>query len=243
MWIGRNVHRTVLRLAWPPEVVQLAGVLLQHLAAERIRPMARCHTATWSDNSPETCWSTKMADKATTPIAAQLLQALAMRQITTRSALPTAPHCAGSRNLLADTASRSFAKFHHGNAGGTPSNVDFQFLTSFNSSFPLSDFPQMPLWQLVTLLSETSSSVILTLLGKKLPMPRWTVPPAPLTGATRPRGVTASREQHAHTLMAFAARVPAGAFGHGRQVGGQTVATTLRHVFQAFVRAAWGDPR
>jgi hypothetical protein len=87
----------------------MAAVRLQQLVAKQLRP-------TWSDNSPATSWLTKMADKATTPIAAQLLWALAMRQRTTKSALPTVAHYAGTLNLLADTASRSFTKFHHGNA-------------------------------------------------------------------------------------------------------------------------------
>jgi hypothetical protein len=113
-----------------------------------------------------------MAAKATTPIAAQLLWALAMRQPTTKSALPTVAHCAGTLNLLADTASQSFTKFHHGNARGTPSQCDSNFLTSFKSVFPLSDFKQMPSWQLATLMSEMSSLVISTLRGQKLPMPR-----------------------------------------------------------------------
>jgi hypothetical protein len=78
-----------------------------------------------------------MANKATTPIAGQLLRVLAMRQRTTGSALPTVAHS-------------------------------------------LSDFPQMPSWQLVTPTSaEMSLLVIWTLLGRKLPMPRWTVKPAP----------------------------------------------------------------
>jgi hypothetical protein len=205
IWIGYDVQPTVWRLAWPPEVIKLyrdgaltnsdlemAGVLLQYLVAECVRPMARCHTAIWSDNSPATSWSTKMADKATTPIAGQLLRALAMRQRTTRSALPTVAHYAGSLNLLADTASRSFDRFHHGNARGAPSASDPQFLTSFNAVFPLSEFPQMPLWQLVTPPSAMSSNVIWTLLGKRLPMPRWTVQPGPLTGATGPHGATDS---------------------------------------------------
>ena len=157
MWVGYNIQPTVWRVQWPADVVQgyrdgkltnsdleMAAVLLQYLVAERLRPMARCHTHIWSDNSPATSWSTKMADKATSPMAGQLLRALAMRQRTTRSALPTVAHYAGSLNLLADTSSRSFDKFHHGNARGTPSQLDTNFLTSFNSVFPLSDFPQMP---------------------------------------------------------------------------------------------------
>ena len=49
--------------------------------------------------------------------------------------------------------------------------------------------------------------------------------------------------QHIHVLMAFAARVRSGAFGQGRQIGSQSVATALRHVAQAFVLASHPDPR
>jgi len=205
VWVGYDVQPTVWRIEWPEDVVELyrtgkltnsdlemAGVLLQYLVAEQLRPMDRCHTAIWSDNSPATSWSTKMADKATTPIAGQLLRALAMRQRTTRSALPTVAHYAGSLNLLADTASRSFSKFHHGKSRGTPSYCDSDFLTSFNSVFPLSDFKQMPSWQLATLTSEMSSKVISTLRGKKLAMPQWTVQPARPTGAIGQLGARAS---------------------------------------------------
>ena len=105
IWIGHQIQPTVWRLEWSPDVVDLyrkgkltisdlemAGVLLQYMVAEQLRPMSRCHTAIWSDNSPATSWATKMAAKATTPIAGQLLPALAMRQRTTRSALPSVAH-------------------------------------------------------------------------------------------------------------------------------------------------------
>jgi hypothetical protein len=205
VWVGYGIQPTVWRTEWPADVVQLyrtgaltnsdlemAAVLMQYLVAEQLRPMEHCHTSIWSDNSPTTSWSTKMADKATTPIAGQLLRALAMRQRTTRSALPTVTHYAGSLNLLADTASRSFRKFHHGNARGDPSCSDTDFLTAFNSVFSLSDFSQMPSWQIVTLTSEMNSLVISTLRGQKLAMPRWTVPPEPPTGTTGVRGANDS---------------------------------------------------
>jgi hypothetical protein len=205
IWVGYDMQPKVWRVEWPADVVQLyregtltnsdlemAGVLMQYLVAEQIRPMEHCHTSIWSDNSPATSWSTKMADKASTPIAGQLLRALAMRQRTTRSALPTVTHYAGSLNILADTASRSFTKFHHGNARGVPSQSDTDFLTAFNSVFSLAEFTQMPSWQLVTLTSEMSSLVISTLRGQKLAMPRWTVPPERPTGTTGAHGANAS---------------------------------------------------
>jgi hypothetical protein len=198
VWIGHGVQPTVWRIEWPRDVVaqykqgqltnsdlEMAAVLAQYLVAEQLRPMERCHTAIWSDNSPATSWSTKMADKATTPIAGQLLRALAMRQRTTRAALPTVTHYAGACNLLADTASRSFQRFNYGKiTRGQPSVCDAQFLTSFDLAFPLSCFSKWQSWKLVTLESEMSSRVISTLRGQKLPMPRWTGTPVPPTGRT-----------------------------------------------------------
>jgi hypothetical protein len=49
--------------------------------------------------------------------------------------------------------------------------------------------------------------------------------------------------EHIHALMAFSAKVRAGAFGQGRQIGCQSVATALRHVAQTFVLANYPDPR
>jgi len=45
------------------------------------------------------------------------------------------------------------------------------------------------------------------------------------------------------SLLAFAARVRTGCFGHGRQVGHQTVEKALRHVGQTQVLAGFSDPR
>jgi hypothetical protein len=169
----------------------MAAIVLQYLVAEQMRPLEKCHTAIWSDNSPAASWSTKMADKASTPIAGQLLRALAMRQRTSRSALPSVAHYAGLQNILADTASRSFRSFHYGNARGCPSESDASFLTSFNQTFSLSALSQMNSWQLVQLKSEQSSLVISTLRGQKLPMPQWMEPQERPTGATGALGARA----------------------------------------------------
>jgi hypothetical protein len=206
IWIGYNLQPTVWRLKWPEEVVELyragkltnsdlemAGVLLQYLVAERLRPMEQYHTAVWSDNTLAANWSTKMADKATTPIEGQLLRVLAMRQRMTCAALPLVTHYAGSRNLLADTASRPFVRlFHHSSSRGLPSRSDERFLTSFNNVFSLSSFTKMQSWQLVQPKSEMSSNVISTLLGAKLPMQRWTGSHAPSIGETGATGAPAS---------------------------------------------------
>ena len=72
VWVGYQVQPTAWRMEWPADVVELcrdgaltnsdlemAAVLLQYLVAEMLRPMDRCHSAIWSDNSPTTSWATK----------------------------------------------------------------------------------------------------------------------------------------------------------------------------------------
>lgn len=90
--------------------------------------------------------------------------------------------------------------------------------------------------------------MIFTLLGKKLSMPRWIVPPAPLTGATSPCGVIASSLTNSlleppenNTPTSSWLLLPESVLA--LLVGGQTVATTLRHVSQVFVLAACREPR
>ena len=138
-------------------------------------------------------------------------------------------------------------KFHHGKAWGLPSpHSDKQFLTVFNSIFSLSKFKQMPFWQVVTPTAEMSSRDLNSLWDK--------VAFATMDCAARATNwrnwsfwcrcfnfstflIGTPKEQHAHVLMAFAARVPAGTFGNGKQIGCQSVATALRHVVQTFVLA------
>jgi hypothetical protein len=204
VWLGYGIQQTVWHVEWPPDVVELyrvgkltnsdlemAAIVLQYLVAEQMRPLEKCHTAIWSDNTPAASWSTKMADKASTPIAGQLLRALAMRQRTSRLALPSVAHYVGLQNILADTASHSFQSFHHGHARGCPSESDASFLTSFDQTFSLSALSQMNSWQLVQLKSEQSFLVISTLRGQKLPMPQWMEPQERPTGATGALGARA----------------------------------------------------
>jgi hypothetical protein len=83
-----NMGWPAWRVEWSANIVELhkkgkltncnlkmAAVLLcwQHLVAAELCPMCQCHAAIWSDNAPGAVnWLTKMADKATTPIAGQL---------------------------------------------------------------------------------------------------------------------------------------------------------------------------
>jgi hypothetical protein len=105
VWIGFEVQPTMWRLEWPDntreayrqgqlinsDLEMVAAVLqylvdeqlrLQYLVDEQLRPLA------WSENTSPMSWSTKMMDKATTPIAGQPLWALTMWQCMTRVASP-----------------------------------------------------------------------------------------------------------------------------------------------------------
>jgi hypothetical protein len=186
---------TVWRLEWPADIfasykekrltnsdLEMAGLVLHFLVLERLTKMFRIHTEIYSDNTPTVSWSTKMAAKATTPIAGRLIRALALRQRVVESALPAVKHWPGTLNTHADVASRSFQVFEHGPLKGTPSVSDSDFLTSFAFTFPLP--PQKTLWQLVPPPPELSSNVISTLRGTRSRMQQWMTPPVPLTGTT-----------------------------------------------------------
>ena len=154
VWVGYQMQPTVWRLEWPQDMVHLyrkrtltnldlemAALLLQYIVAEQIRRMNLhrmnlSHTAIWSDDSPATSWSTKMIDKATTPIAGQLLQALDMPQRRIRSSL--LKHI--GRHCLA-----VILKLSPRYTWGLPSHLNKQFLTAFNSVFSLFEFRQRPL--------------------------------------------------------------------------------------------------
>jgi hypothetical protein len=247
IWVGYGIQPTVWRVKWPPDVVQAyqtgkltnsdleiaASVLLQYLVAQQLCPMERCHTAIWSDNTPATSWSTKMADKASSPIAGQLLRALAMWQRTTSGAVPTVTHYAGAQNLLADTASQSFARFHPVQKRHPISNrIQFRFL-----SFPVctdaivaARRPDSGEWAQVAHATVDAAA-------RATHWRNWCAWCARFAFDHFLLGTP--REQHTHVFMAFATRVRSGAFGHGKeQVGCQSVATALHHVSQAFVLAS-----
>jgi hypothetical protein len=212
VWFGENFEPTVWRVEFPQDIVQLykdgtltnsdlemAGVVIQSLILEQLQRMEQTHAVTHSDNTPATSWATKLAARATSPIAGYLIRALAMRQRTTRSAMPVVIYWPGPVNLLADTASRSHTTFHYGPCRGQPSVTDQAFLTLFASTFPL---PQNKSWHLVRLEPEMLSNVISTLRGMRLPMQQWMANPALGTGligksiAPTPASTTASSKNN-----------------------------------------------
>jgi hypothetical protein len=188
VWFGENFEPTVWRVEFPKDIValykvgtltnsdlEMAGVLIQNLILEQLQAMERTHSVTHSDNTPATSWATKLAARAASPVAGFLIRALAMRQRTTKSAMPVVLYWPGVVNILADTASRSYTTFHYGPCRGEDSSTDQAFLTLFASTFPL---PQNKSWHLVQLEPVMLSHVISTLRGKRLQMRQWTASPA-----------------------------------------------------------------
>lgn len=244
------------RVEWPPKVVELlqrsacqfglgdgsspppifggqtnsfhSTLLHSHLAGQPISQPLAGLVPKWRTNLPP--WL----------LTSQPLQALIMHQRTPSSALPTAAHYAGSLNLFAHPGC---ARLIYSSIlmlkTPSQSQSDTQFLTSFNYVFPLSDFPQILSWQLVTLVSEMSRFLILMLCGQNLSMPQWIVQlKSPIvttsllgacTSTSTPPSLELTRVQHAYMLKAFLATgVHAGALGDGKQIGYQSVATGLR---------------
>lgn len=184
---SRSLPPTVWRVEFPPDItrevvsdanpngrltnsdLEMAGVLLHYLALEQVAGSLRhVQVAIGSDNTPAVAWTTKMATRASSPVAYHLLRGLALRQRYTRAAPPEIFHVAGKTNTLADVASREVKINGIPLPNSAEPNV---FLTYFNSKFPL---PQSSSWNIVTLDSEMRSNVILTLRGTRLGLQRWT---------------------------------------------------------------------
>ena len=112
--------------------LELAGLLMCWLVMEDVTPCLRHkHVGLYCDNSAAVAWVDRMATRSS-KVAGPLLMALAIRP-KERGASPLTPlHIAGVQNGIGDIPSRSF--------GGTPEwhcKTDAEFLTLFNSKFPL----------------------------------------------------------------------------------------------------------
>jgi hypothetical protein len=92
-----------------------------------------------SDNSPTVGWATKQASKATSPAPQQFIYATAIVNKWNRRAPADTEHWAGSSNLMADFASRSFDM-------GFPADQDDSFRAAFTHKFPLPT--QLGSWKL-----------------------------------------------------------------------------------------------
>ena len=101
-------------------------------------------------------------------VGQQLTRALALRMVANQAS-PLAPlSIAGADNDMADLASRSFK---HTGAQGNYDLSDLDFLTKFNSDFPLQ---QGHSWLLLRLSTKLNSLVSAVLQGKTPPTGSWT---------------------------------------------------------------------
>ena len=194
---------TVWRVQFPPDItaavvsdsnptgsltnsdLEMAGVLLHHLVLETIIRTKHCHSATLCDNTPSVAWVTRMAAKSSSPVAHRLLRGLALRQRLNKTALPMIDFIAGLDNIWADEASRIAARIKLRPGSNLPSVsrvapiTDPEFLTHFNSKFPL---PQNLSWRLAHPTPAMLSNVISTLRGQRLPMQQWMTKPESTVG-------------------------------------------------------------
>ena len=169
-----DIVPTVFRFQWPEEVTQqlqteanpsgtitnsdleMAGLVFLWLMVEHVAPDLRHkHIVLLSDNSPSVAWVDKMASKRSRP-AGELLRVLARRLFATKACPITPLHIPGRHNRISDIPSRSFGykkEWHFVD--------DNEFLTFFNSQFPL---PDQQLWQMCQPSTKISSRICHSLL-------------------------------------------------------------------------------
>ena len=184
---GEEIEPTVARLDWPPEVRKLilchkknptgkitnsdlecAGMLFLFLLIEmRVKCLKNKHLALLSDNDPTVTWTKKLTSR-NSKTAAALLRILATRMKLAKVSPLIPMHIPGPENGITDIPSRSFgrkAKWHCKN--------DAEFLTLFNSKFPL---PNQNSWSLCHLPKELSSRLISVLLTQRSEPAEWRQP-------------------------------------------------------------------
>ena len=133
---------------------------------------------TLCDNSPTVSWIERMASKSIFPTAGRLLRGLAYMLHSRQVGGVITVHVAGVDNVMADLASRpskAMAKF-------APTNTnlsDIDFLSSFNTEFPL---PTNQEWNLAMVPEWLKYNVFETLRGKRLELQQWASPTKAGTG-------------------------------------------------------------
>lgn len=187
VWFGGNIglEPLVWRVHFPPDIanavvsetnpdgsvtnsdLELAGVVLRHIALKTHTCVAHKQLGAYCDNSPTVVWVDRMASRATSPITGRLIRGLAMCQRATRSAPMTVTSIAGEDNTMADVASRSFF------CNQFPQLDDSLFLHEFAAQFPL---PKPLSLKIVHPTRRLISHVLSTLRGKRLPMQQWMTP-------------------------------------------------------------------
>ena len=181
IWLSgsKTLRPLVWRIKWPPDIVQrikdkhltindleMAGLVFQYLLLEKLVDMPNTQSAVWCDNTSAVSWTVKMNSQKSV-IGQQLTRILSLRMLVNKSSHLAALSIAGVDNDLADLASRSFKKTGvHGNYDLT----DEEFLTKFNSDFPLQ---QGASWLFLRHRDKISSLVFTLLRGETLPTGSW----------------------------------------------------------------------
>jgi hypothetical protein len=145
--------------------LEMAGLLMLWIVMENVcHPVHGKHVALFSDNSPTVHWVQRLAARHS-PIAMQLIRALALR-LQIQLASPLTPlHTAGTNNAMTDIPSRSFGsepKWH--------CKTDADLLHLFNSSFPL---PHQASWTVFHLSSAIATKLISVLRMRPFSMDDW----------------------------------------------------------------------
>jgi hypothetical protein len=113
--------------------------------------------AIWCDNLPAVAWTYKFRT-STSPIAAQILRALAVRLHKNQTANLLVEHISGIFNNMADIASRKH-------------NTDRKhFLTDFSTGFPP---PQDACWTLFQFSDKVTSKIYSKLLNQQSTLESW----------------------------------------------------------------------
>ena len=157
---------TVWRVEWPDSIrdalvsftnphgtitnsdLELAGAFLHVLVLEGMMEMANCNTLSGCDNTPTVSWVLKMCCSSS-EVATILLKAWGSRLFHGHFNPSQLFYLPGSLNTHADFASR---KFNHQTGDGTKAPITpFEFLTSFNTQFPL----QNTSWRMFHLVAQS----------------------------------------------------------------------------------------
>jgi hypothetical protein len=162
----------VWQVEWPEEIrnkletneltindLELAAIVLEYLAFETILPdMHNIRLGLFCDNTSAVSWGQKaMSSKSI--VAGKLLKMLFLRIRDKQAGKPLITNIAGTKNGMADVASRAFE-------GGEFHMAHHNLPDYFNSHFPL----QQASWEEFLLPKELTSHVIACLLGEQWEM-------------------------------------------------------------------------
>jgi hypothetical protein len=191
MIVGENssLPPVVFRFQWPEAIredinstdnpngsitnsdLEMAALLMLFLVLEGCAPaLSDKRVALYSDNTPAVHWVQRLASKRS-DAAMQLIRALALRLQVKKASPLTTLHIEGSQNSMTDIPSRSFGgvkKWYCAN--------DSDFLTMYNSMFPL---PNQESWTLFRLSSKIATKIISILQTKAIDADAWRRLPKP----------------------------------------------------------------